>query len=307
MTRNISDALQKKAVIELNENVIRRNEDIELIRKWLNQQPHLNANLDDQYILNFLRGCKFSLQKTKEKLDMFYTMKSLLPEFYKDRDPFRPEIQEILKLGLCLPLSHKETEPQVIFIRLSPEDPFKVKFADVMKVSLMILDIFLKEDDNFIISGQLGLVDFKNSTINHLLHLDLSVCKKAATCLNFAYPTRPKGCHFVNTPGYFNKIIDTVKLWLPEKFVKRVFIYSESNINNLYDTIPAKIIPKDSGGSGVTVKELTDYWKTKVESYRDWFIEDEKYCANESKRIGKHSTSSDLFGVEGSFRSLSID
>lgn len=47
----------------------------------------------------FLRGSKFSLERSKEKFDMYYTMKTLVPEFYADRDPMNPNIQEILELG----------------------------------------------------------------------------------------------------------------------------------------------------------------------------------------------------------------
>lgn len=55
--------------------------------------------LDDEWILAFLRGSKFSLERTKEKLDFFYTVRTMLPEFFTNRDPYLPEIQEILKLG----------------------------------------------------------------------------------------------------------------------------------------------------------------------------------------------------------------
>lgn len=55
--------------------------------------------LDDQLLLTFLRGCKFSLERTKEKLDMHYTLKTMIPEMFSNRDPFDPEIQKVLSLG----------------------------------------------------------------------------------------------------------------------------------------------------------------------------------------------------------------
>jgi hypothetical protein len=54
---------------------------------------------DSQWLITFLRGCKFSLERTKEKLDMFYTFRSAVPEFFKNRDPLRPELREIIKSG----------------------------------------------------------------------------------------------------------------------------------------------------------------------------------------------------------------
>lgn len=55
------------------------------------------------------------------------------------------------------------------------------------------------------------------------------------------------------------------------------------------------------------ISNFTDYWKEKVESYRDWFLREETARSDESKRPVKGKTSSDVFGVEGSFRKLEVD
>lgn len=67
------------------------------IFKWGIQQLFLLS--DDGRIMTFLRGCKFSLEKTKRKLDMYFTMRTAVPEFFSDRDPTKPEIQEIFKIA----------------------------------------------------------------------------------------------------------------------------------------------------------------------------------------------------------------
>jgi hypothetical protein len=50
-----------------------------------------------------------------------------------------------------------------------------------------------------------------------------------------------------------------------------------------------------------------DAWKRKLESYREWFVEQDKLKVDESKRPGKKFDSGDIFGFEGSFRQLSVD
>jgi len=54
---------------------------------------------DSQFLVTFLRGCKFSLERTKAKMDMYYTLRTALPEFFTNRDPMLPEIQKVLKAG----------------------------------------------------------------------------------------------------------------------------------------------------------------------------------------------------------------
>lgn len=53
---------------------------------------------DDQWIVTFLRGCKYSLERTKEKLDLYYSIRVTAPELYGIR-PNNPLFDEILNLG----------------------------------------------------------------------------------------------------------------------------------------------------------------------------------------------------------------
>ena len=52
---------------------------------------------------------------------------------------------------------------------------------------------------------------------------------------------------------------------------------------------------------------VSEEWLKKMESYKEWFAEQENVKADESKRPGKPKTHDDLFGMEGSFRQLTID
>lgn len=59
---------------------------------------YLFSFLDDYRLLTFLRGCKFSLEKCKKKLDMYFTMRTAIPEFFTNRDVTLPELKEITKI-----------------------------------------------------------------------------------------------------------------------------------------------------------------------------------------------------------------
>ena len=57
---------------------------------------------DDNFILMFLRGCKFSLERTKEKLDMWHTVRTHCPDIFQGWDYKDPKISELVQLGYVI-------------------------------------------------------------------------------------------------------------------------------------------------------------------------------------------------------------
>lgn len=140
--RTLSEELQRVAKSELNEVPERLEEDIVAIRKWISQVSHMKSRDDDQFIVSFLRGCKFSLEKAKNKIELFYTARTLTPEFFANRDVDDKTLQEIMENGFILPLpcDENKAEARVVLTRLGHFDPIKHNFLDVMKVSYLMAD-----------------------------------------------------------------------------------------------------------------------------------------------------------------------
>ncbi|XP_068086824.1 retinol-binding protein pinta-like isoform X1 [Anabrus simplex] len=268
--RPLSSELQEIAKKELGEDPNRVEKDLEHIKEWLKKQPHLKTRTDDQFLIAFLRGCKFSLERTKEKLDMFYTMRTALPEYFSKRDPMDPEIQEVLKLGLLVPLPVLDGQGRrVLLQRMGGYDPAKISVQAIVQSNFLFWDIMMQEDDAGMVKGYVGFSDMKGATVAHAMQFTPSMMRKTMTCFN------------IHMHG--------------------------GNLESIYEHIPKSVLPKDYGGDGPSLDELASDWKKKVESYRDYFLEDSKYCSNEKKRPGKPKSSEDLFGLEGSFRQLTFD
>lgn len=97
--RELSVDLAAKAKSELNESTKRVPDDLEALRVWVGKQEHIAARTDDQFLIAFLRGCKYSLERAKEKLDTYYTVRTAIPEFFQQRDPNDAKLQEVMTLG----------------------------------------------------------------------------------------------------------------------------------------------------------------------------------------------------------------
>ncbi|KAB0797272.1 hypothetical protein PPYR_08266 [Photinus pyralis] len=302
--RPLSTELQEKAVKELNEEPGKQHDALENIREWLKKQPHLNVREDDQTMVAFFRGCKWNLQRVKEKLDYFYSIKSFVPEFFDDRNPFSPAVQDALKAGCILPLRKEDdpAAPRTILIRMLKRAT-EHRVNDGFKLILMTFEILMNEDDNFIISGSKVLEDHKELSLKHIQMVTPTVIKDALTFLKSAYPVKANSFHIINAPDLFAKAFDLVKPFISEKTVKKVYVHTDESFD---EVIPSSILPMDYGGTGGKITDLIVEWKLKVESYPDWFMQDYEFRSDESKRA-KKPIPDGLFGLDGSFRNLDID
>lgn len=97
--RPLSPALAALAAKELNETPERLISDLRALREWIKQSPHLHVRTDDQFLVTFLRGCKFSMERAKQKFDLYHTVRSYMPEVMMNRDPLDERLQAIIRLG----------------------------------------------------------------------------------------------------------------------------------------------------------------------------------------------------------------
>lgn len=77
-------------------------------------------------------------------------------------------------------------------------------------------------------------------------------------------------------------------------------------MDSLYEQIPKEYLPVEYGGNNGSYDDLVKDLENKFYSYRDYFLEEEKFVSNENKRVGGPADGN-LFGSEGSFRKLNVD
>ncbi|XP_050098596.1 uncharacterized protein LOC126579235 [Anopheles aquasalis] len=304
--RTLIPELAEKAQNELNEVPNRIPEDLAALRSWLIKQSHLNPRTDDQFLVNFLRGCKYSLEKTKEKLDNYYTVKTAIPEFFENRDPCNEALQMYMAFGVNLPLPHtlEVDGPRFMLVRMGAYDASKYSIVHVMKVCYMITDLLLVNDDTSIIAGHQVLVDLCGLTFACMSQFSPTFIKKMTSVIE-AFPIRTRGIHFINPSSGFDALYKLFHGFLSKKIQERIQVHE--SFEALHKVIPKKYLPEEYGGSGGRLDDIINDWQRKLIANRDFFAEDAKYRNDERKRPGKPKNASNLFGVEGSFRSLEFD
>ncbi|XP_063695617.1 alpha-tocopherol transfer protein-like [Culicoides brevitarsis] len=306
--RPISKELALKAEKELNEKPERIQEDIDALRAWIAKTPYLRARTDDQFLVNILRGCKYSLEKAKTKIDAYYTIRTAFSEVFSDRYPITDKMIEILRLGIILPLPETDGPdgPRIVLSRVGMYDPEKYTLPELFKSTLLITDVLHLTDDNVTIAGQTSIQDSKGVTMAHLSKFNPLFMKKMSMAFQEGNPTRIKGLHYVNTPPAFLSLFNFFKTFLNDKVKSRIRMYGD-NMEELHKNIPKRLLPAEYGGEAGTIAEITEHWVQKVLEHAEYFKEDAKYGTDEKKRPGRPKNAENLFGIEGSFRQLSFD
>ncbi|XP_011292467.2 clavesin-2 [Musca domestica] len=271
--RPLPEALQKIACEELNEIPERIDEDLQDFREWIGRQRHLRARTDDQFLTSFLRGCKYSLEKAKSKLDKYYTLRTKYPEFYTIQNIDDPRVVELYKMGigLHLPTPLHETGPRIQYVRPGNYPTDKYTFSDVMAIANAFQELNMLFDDYCVINGYVQILDMSSYTASHILQLTPNVVRKITTFAEDALPLRQRAVHIVNTSPAFDRLLNMIRALMPLKQQQRLFIHG-SNWQSLYEHIPQKYLPQELGGENSSFDEINKLQWQVFQEYREYFV-----------------------------------
>lgn len=195
----------------------------------------------------------------------------------------------------------------------------------MMKLILMIGDIRLQEEQMGV-AGDVYILDASVATPGHFAKFTPAIVKKFLICVQEAYPVKLKEVHVINVSPFVDTITNFVKPFLKEKIRQRIHLHS--TMESLYKHVPKSMLPTEYGGDAGNVADLNskwatmcvsantfsncfilfaDLWRQKMAEYAPWFKEQDKSKANEALRPGSPKTADDLFGMDGTFRKLTID
>ncbi|CAD6228641.1 GSCOCG00006475001-RA-CDS [Cotesia congregata] len=250
---------------------------IDEIRQWVRSNNKLYARTDEFTLLQFLRCCNYDVTKTQEKIYNYYAQRSKSPEWFDNRDPFLPELEELLNLGVFIPLKQQnDGEKMIIIIRVSIHDPYKHKIANVIKTGKMILDVAIKDNMTVSTIGAIVIFDMSNVTLGHGLQMTPRVVQRLVHSWQGCYPVKINSLNFINAPIYVNGILNLFKSFMSHKMRTKVNVYSKTS-EDLFSSIPKQQLPAEYGGFAGNLQSYIKYWKYTVQKNKGWFTEEEKY------------------------------
>lgn len=278
------------------------NEDIRVLREWFKKQPHLPQNEEDTILRKILISNKFSLEKTKRKLDMFYSVKNVLPEYFENREPLHPSMQLYFDTIIFIQMPRlTEDYQRVIILKYYQKDPPHFDIVLFVKYILMLCEVMMRYDCKL---GSQLIIDHTNASLSNIAKLTPTALKQCIAIIQNAYSDRINGVHNIRLPSYAHHVVSLLKSVFSNKLSSRVYVHND--LESLYKYVPKNILPEDYGGPEKSLKEIHRDTKVFAESHNSWIKDRAEMRSNEKLRVGE-PINSDMFGIQGSFRQLQID
>ncbi|XP_031331335.1 retinol-binding protein pinta-like isoform X2 [Photinus pyralis] len=266
LRRRVSRAFRKKSC----------NVELECLKEWMENNPDLQCKIDDHWLLVFLSSCKYNVERTKAKIEMFYIVRYAMPEIFTHRDPRLPRVQQILNLGLFVPLVNPTAEANydTVIVRMTFFDPEKIPIQLIMKVDLMIIDVLLTDAATQFKDIEF-LIDLKDFSNNYHEQLSPNQLKRLLHYFEDSYPVKVRAVHFINPPPFAMPFLNLFTLFVSEKNRNKIRVYCENEEFDVTQIFPRDALPVELNGTNSSLEEMRAQWKAKVEDYRDWFLEGE--------------------------------
>ncbi|XP_053950461.1 uncharacterized protein LOC128858317 [Anastrepha ludens] len=305
--RPLPPELAKIAREELNESPERVNQDLIILRTWIYQQRYLRARTSADFLIAFLRRCRYSLEETKKRIDAFFNFHNKFPEIISHRR-VTENILAINQLGLqYFPEFPRCSDHAAIMIsRMGGCCPKRCHMREIMAYNMMVMEMIAQENDNAAIVGVCQIIDMSNMAVEHAAQLDGGLFKKWWYWMNYCSPLRINVIYCLNAPKEIQNWLTVLKtLHVKRETIPPLFMIK--SLKDLYQYVPQKCLPEEYGGVNGHLHECISYMEDLLRSYRDYFEDEVNYGTIEELRSGEVRPYEAEFGAEGSFRKLIVD
>ncbi|KAJ3618934.1 hypothetical protein MTP99_005732 [Tenebrio molitor] len=276
------------------------NKDVEIIKEWLQTQIHLPEIMDDVKIKNFLTLSKFSIENTKQKIDMYYTIRSVIPDLFDSSNPKLPHMKLFRDLTYCC--THPKAVNgihRVYFLKAKAPNTYNAHHA-----MMQLFDIFEMRLYEDCLIDDYFIFDLENITFSDMNNITPSLVAKSVAVYKKVYSLRLKKIYFINAPPYVSMLLSILKVVLKPKIYNRLQVDQKAEV--LKEVFTDDTLPKDYGGEGPSLEEMNEMTVQKLAQYQERFDLLDTLRVNENLRPEKLDND-EILGFYGNFKKLDVD
>lgn len=237
-------AFALKELRETEENV---KEATAALRKYLEEDKTIYFKTDDDFLLIFLRPCKFYAKSAYELMKRVAEFKEKNASLFNNLLP-EDEKQAFLENNVVNVLKGRDQKNRRVLIVNSGKswDPSKVSSDQILRLFYLIHEVAMLEPETQIY-GTVVIMDFDGLSMKQVVGLSPSFSMKLLNFIQDAMPLRLKEVHIVKQPFLFNMVWQMFKPFVREKLKKRMFFHG-SKMSSLHAYLEPSHLPKNYGG-----------------------------------------------------------
>ncbi|XP_043264957.1 retinaldehyde-binding protein 1 [Colletes gigas] len=237
-------AVALKELRETEENV---KQGILELKKYLEEDKTIYYKTDDDFLLIFLRPCKFYAKSAYDLMKRVAEFKEKNSSLFDNLMP-ADEKSAILENNVVNVLNGTDHKGRrVLLVNCGKTwDPSRVSADQILRLFYLVHEIAMLEPETQIF-GTVVIMDFEALAMKQVLGFTRAFSMKLLTFIQDAMPLRLKEIHIVKQPFLFTMVWQMFKPFVREKLKKRMFFHG-SKMASLHTHIPPSHLPKNYGG-----------------------------------------------------------
>ncbi|GIY60503.1 clavesin-2 [Caerostris darwini] len=242
----LNASLLQKVNEELNESEESKSRCLQQLREKLLDLKDFEPNLDEEFLLRFLRVAKFNIVKAFARLQDYHKVQDKYIDFFKNCSL---PIAKARKQRFLWILSQRPQDGSLVLIsEMGKVDHSNLSVEEMAYLPLIIGETLLKNPSTQK-CGMSVIVDASGFQYRNVFHYTPKIIRFYFEVVLKALPIRLASYHVVNMPSIASSLINFCLGFVPKKLKNRIFVYPKGgNWNHLHERIPPEILPEHYGG-----------------------------------------------------------
>jgi len=269
----ISAATAEVAKKELRETPELVKESTEKLRALLRENPQLKFRDDDEFLIIFLRPCKFYPESAFELMKRVASFKEKYSSVLKGLMPEQEE-DSMTKHKVVNVLVDRDQDGRRILVANigGAWDTKNVSGDQIFRLFYLVHLAAMLEPETQV-RGVVVILDFENLSMKQVAQLTPGFSLRLLSFIQEAMPLRLKEVHIVKQPFIFNVVWNVFKPFIGDKLKKRLFFHG-SKMSSLHKHLDPAFIPEDYGGQKPKINYSSSDWypvlRTLDDRIREW-------------------------------------
>ena len=216
-----------------------------------------------------------------------------MPCWFDAWDPRDPQVEEVLRAGVFLPLRGYDRQGRYGFlVRLAQLSASTMQAENCFKVFIMMFALMMEGNRQAYTKGLCMIVDMEGMTVSHVTMMTPTLLKKIVAVFLETYPmdndtlTELSRLYFLNMPKILEKLFSLFVSFL-NKRVRKTIRVQDNNSPVLLADLGEEILPAEYGGNNSNTGDLTKFWLEEMVRQSAWLAGEVQYRTDETARVGK--------------------